>query len=191
MIQYCSHCGQTMSPGARNLRIFTLENMLTMSSNTIVAMASQLSEAEEQERAFSAKVRWDQKGKKVFWLIFDLPFSTLLISLFCNPFNILGYWNSRTLICFRRKKKDEVYGYGRRKKNLDLFPVICLFLNVKLPLFSQISCTSDLWTTSGMPLTLLVQPLVLPHPSEDPIQVINNYFISSIYIYYYHVSNML
>ncbi|XP_052621536.1 protein transport protein Sec24-like CEF [Lactuca sativa] len=38
---------------------------------------------------------------------------------------------------------------------------------------NQIPCTSDLLTTSGMPLALLVQPLALPHPSEEPIQVVD------------------
>ncbi|KAI7733415.1 hypothetical protein M8C21_023281 [Ambrosia artemisiifolia] len=37
------------------------------------------------------------------------------------------------------------------------------------PLF-QIACTSDLLTTSGMQLALLIHPLALPHPSEEPIQ---------------------
>ncbi|CAH1447558.1 unnamed protein product [Lactuca virosa] len=35
---------------------------------------------------------------------------------------------------------------------------------------NQIPCTSDLLNTSGMQLALLVQPLALPHPSEEPIQ---------------------
>nr|XP_043619292.1 protein transport protein Sec24-like At4g32640 [Erigeron canadensis] len=38
---------------------------------------------------------------------------------------------------------------------------------------NQIACTSDLLTTSGMQLALLVQPLALPHPSEDPIQIVD------------------
>lgn len=38
---------------------------------------------------------------------------------------------------------------------------------------NQIPCTSDLLTTSGMQLALLVQPLALPHPSEEPIQVVD------------------
>ncbi|KAI3709655.1 hypothetical protein L2E82_39421 [Cichorium intybus] len=38
---------------------------------------------------------------------------------------------------------------------------------------NQIPCTSDLLTTSGMPLALLVQPLALPHPSEEPIQIVD------------------
>ncbi|KAL8236458.1 hypothetical protein R6Q59_017539 [Mikania micrantha] len=38
---------------------------------------------------------------------------------------------------------------------------------------NQIACTSDLLTTSGMQLALLVQPLGLPHPSEEPIQIVD------------------
>ncbi|QHN92582.1 Chromosome-associated kinesin [Arachis hypogaea] len=49
----------SMSPGARNSRIFALENMLSTSSTTLVTMASQLSEAEERERVFSGKGRWN------------------------------------------------------------------------------------------------------------------------------------
>lgn len=49
-----------MSPGARNSRIFALENMLSTSSSALVSMASQLSEAEERERGFSGKGRWNQ-----------------------------------------------------------------------------------------------------------------------------------
>ncbi|CAN8264877.1 unnamed protein product [Cochlearia groenlandica] len=45
-----------MSPGARNSRIFALENMLVTSSNTLVSMASQLSEAE----VVGGRGRWNQ-----------------------------------------------------------------------------------------------------------------------------------
>ncbi|XP_022768178.1 protein transport protein Sec24-like At4g32640 isoform X2 [Durio zibethinus] len=38
---------------------------------------------------------------------------------------------------------------------------------------NQIPCTVDLLTTSAMQLALLVQPMALPHPSEDPIQVVD------------------
>ncbi|XP_043719097.1 protein transport protein Sec24-like At4g32640 isoform X2 [Telopea speciosissima] len=38
---------------------------------------------------------------------------------------------------------------------------------------NQIPCSGDLLTTSGMQLALMVQPLALPHPSEEPIQVID------------------
>lgn len=49
-----------MSPGARNSRIFALDNMLATSSSTMVSMASQLSEAEERERGFNGRGRWNQ-----------------------------------------------------------------------------------------------------------------------------------
>jgi len=49
-----------MSPNARIARIVSLESMISISSNTLVAMASQLSEAEERERAFSGRTRWNQ-----------------------------------------------------------------------------------------------------------------------------------
>ncbi|KAL2539649.1 Protein transport protein Sec24-like [Abeliophyllum distichum] len=38
---------------------------------------------------------------------------------------------------------------------------------------NQIPCTVDLLSTSAMQLALLVQPLALPHPSEEPIQVVD------------------
>ncbi|CAM0950023.1 unnamed protein product [Alopecurus aequalis] len=38
---------------------------------------------------------------------------------------------------------------------------------------NQIPCTGDLVTTSGMPLALMVQPFALPHPSEEPIQLVD------------------
>ncbi|KAL2324013.1 hypothetical protein Fmac_023071 [Flemingia macrophylla] len=38
---------------------------------------------------------------------------------------------------------------------------------------NQVPCTADLLTTSGMQLAMLVQPLALPHPSEEPIQVVD------------------
>ncbi|GLT85060.1 hypothetical protein SLE2022_032620 [Rubroshorea leprosula] len=38
---------------------------------------------------------------------------------------------------------------------------------------NQIPCTADLLSTSGMQLALLVQPLALSHPSEEPIQVVD------------------
>ncbi|KAM0017278.1 putative Zinc finger, Sec23/Sec24-type [Helianthus debilis subsp. tardiflorus] len=36
-----------------------------------------------------------------------------------------------------------------------------------------IPCTSDLLNSSGMQLALLVQPLALPHLSEEPIQIVD------------------
>ncbi|KAL8141125.1 hypothetical protein V2J09_007146 [Rumex salicifolius] len=50
----------SMSSNTRMSRIASLENMLGISSNSLVAMASQLSEAEERERAFSSRGRWNQ-----------------------------------------------------------------------------------------------------------------------------------
>nr|WDD38968.1 transport protein Sec24 [Fagopyrum tataricum] len=38
---------------------------------------------------------------------------------------------------------------------------------------NQIPCTKDLLATSGIQLALLVQPFSLPHPSEEPIQVVD------------------
>ncbi|TYH82951.1 hypothetical protein ES332_D02G097600v1 [Gossypium tomentosum] len=43
----------------------------------------------------------------------------------------------------------------------------------ELSLRKYIPCTADLLTTSSMQLALLVQPMALPHPSEDPIQVLD------------------
>ncbi|KAJ4900353.1 P-loop containing nucleoside triphosphate hydrolases superfamily protein [Raphanus sativus] len=70
----------TMSPGARNSRIFALENMLATSSNTLVSMASQLSEAEERERVFGGKGRWNQvrtlgEAKSIMNYLFNLASS--------------------------------------------------------------------------------------------------------------------
>lgn len=50
----------SMSPNARMARISSLENMLSMSSNALLAMASQLSEAEERERCLISRGRWNQ-----------------------------------------------------------------------------------------------------------------------------------
>ncbi|XP_048335456.1 kinesin-like protein KIN-4A [Ziziphus jujuba] len=50
----------SMSPDARMARIGSLENMLNMSSNALMAMASQLSEAEERERSLAGRGRWNQ-----------------------------------------------------------------------------------------------------------------------------------
>ncbi|KAI3922433.1 hypothetical protein MKX01_006122 [Papaver californicum] len=50
----------SISPNARTARIESLESMLSISSNTLVAMAAQLSAAEERERAFNSRGRWNQ-----------------------------------------------------------------------------------------------------------------------------------
>uniref|UniRef100_J3LGZ8 Kinesin motor domain-containing protein n=1 Tax=Oryza brachyantha TaxID=4533 RepID=J3LGZ8_ORYBR len=52
-------CPQAMSPSARSSRISALENMLSSSSSAMVSMASQLSEAEERERSFNGRGRWN------------------------------------------------------------------------------------------------------------------------------------
>ncbi|PHU20482.1 Kinesin-like protein FRA1 [Capsicum chinense] len=74
-------CPQKMSPGARNSRIFALENMLATSSSTLVSMASQLSEAEERERTFSGRGRWNQvrslaDAKNIMNFLFNLASSS-------------------------------------------------------------------------------------------------------------------
>ncbi|OIS97045.1 kinesin-like protein kin-4a [Nicotiana attenuata] len=50
----------SMSPNARMARIASLGNMLSISSKSLVAMDSQLSEAEERDRAFSNRGCWNQ-----------------------------------------------------------------------------------------------------------------------------------
>ena len=49
-----------MSPNARMERITSLENMLSMSSNALTAMASQLLDAEQRERGLVGRGRWNQ-----------------------------------------------------------------------------------------------------------------------------------
>ncbi|KAE8731288.1 P-loop containing nucleoside triphosphate hydrolases superfamily protein isoform 2 [Hibiscus syriacus] len=75
------YCPETMSPGARGSRIFALENMLGATSSTLVAMASQLSEAEERERIFSGRGRWNQvrslaDAKNIMNYLFNLASSS-------------------------------------------------------------------------------------------------------------------
>ncbi|ESW27894.1 hypothetical protein PHAVU_003G241500 [Phaseolus vulgaris] len=50
----------SMSPNAKVERIASLENMLSMSSVALKAMASQLTEAEERERSLNNRGRWNQ-----------------------------------------------------------------------------------------------------------------------------------
>ncbi|KNA10715.1 hypothetical protein SOVF_141490 [Spinacia oleracea] len=76
-----SECPETMSPGARNSRIYALENMLATSSSTLVSMASQLSEAEERERVFNGRGRWNQvrslaEAKSLMNYLFNLASSS-------------------------------------------------------------------------------------------------------------------
>lgn len=70
-----------MSPSARSSRISALENMLATSSSTLVSMASQLSEAEERERLFSGRGRWNQvrslaEAKNAMNYLFNLASSS-------------------------------------------------------------------------------------------------------------------
>lgn len=58
--------------------------MVTISSNTLVAMASQLSEAEERERAFSGRGRWNQlrsmaEAKSLLQYIFNVAADARLV----------------------------------------------------------------------------------------------------------------
>ncbi|RZC48473.1 hypothetical protein C5167_016901 [Papaver somniferum] len=50
----------SMTPNTRMSRIASLESMMSISSNALVAMASQLSEAGERERAFTGRGHWNQ-----------------------------------------------------------------------------------------------------------------------------------
>ena len=73
-----------MSPGARNSRIYALEKMIATSSTTLLSMASQLSEAEERERIFSGKGRWNQvrslpEAKNLMNHLFNLASSSTII----------------------------------------------------------------------------------------------------------------
>ncbi|KAE8653961.1 Kinesin-like protein FRA1 [Hibiscus syriacus] len=60
LMNFTFYRASSLSPNARVARIYSLENMLSISSNSLVAMASQLSEAEERERAFTNRGRWNQ-----------------------------------------------------------------------------------------------------------------------------------
>ncbi|XVE55606.1 hypothetical protein DITRI_Ditri03aG0172400 [Diplodiscus trichospermus] len=75
------YCPDTMSPGARNSRIFALENMHAATSSTLVSMASQLSEAEEREHIFSGRGRWNHvrslaDAKNIMNYLFNLASSS-------------------------------------------------------------------------------------------------------------------
>ncbi|MCI29763.1 chromosome-associated kinesin KIF4A-like protein, partial [Trifolium medium] len=65
-----------MSPDAKVARIASLENMLGMSSAALKAMTSQLTEAEERERALNNRGRWNQlrsmgEAKNVLQYLFN------------------------------------------------------------------------------------------------------------------------
>ncbi|GFP89555.1 chromosome-associated kinesin kif4 [Phtheirospermum japonicum] len=86
--QNLSKFPQAMSPGARNSRVLALENMLSTSSSALVSMASQLSEAEERERAFSGRGRWNQvrslaEAKNLMNFLFNVASSSS-----CLPLNL-------------------------------------------------------------------------------------------------------
>ncbi|KAI3700268.1 hypothetical protein L2E82_44890 [Cichorium intybus] len=49
----------SLPPNARISRISLLENMFSISSNSLLSMTSQLSEAEERERGFANRGRWN------------------------------------------------------------------------------------------------------------------------------------
>ncbi|KAG8369179.1 hypothetical protein BUALT_Bualt15G0124300 [Buddleja alternifolia] len=79
--QNLSECPETMSPGARKSRISALKNMQATSSSALISMLSQLSEAEERERAFSGRGRWNQvrslaEAKNIMNFLFNLAASS-------------------------------------------------------------------------------------------------------------------
>ncbi|XP_022849582.1 kinesin-like protein KIN-4C isoform X1 [Olea europaea var. sylvestris] len=79
--QYLSQGPQTMSPCARNSRIVALENMVATASSTLISMSSQLSEAEERERAFNGRGRWNHvrslaEAKNIMNFLFNLTSSS-------------------------------------------------------------------------------------------------------------------
>lgn len=97
LIKNCvlSDCPQTMSPSARNSRISALENMLATSSTNLVTMASQLSEAEERERVFSGRGRWNQvrslaEAKNVMNHLFNLASSSRYLHK--NPMHLSSHF---------------------------------------------------------------------------------------------------
>ncbi|RWW24030.1 hypothetical protein GW17_00011703 [Ensete ventricosum] len=84
----------SLSPNARLARITSLENMVSISSNTLVAMASQLSEAEERERAFAGHGRWSQlrsmgEAKNLLHYIFNVAADARLCSMFFSIFSLM------------------------------------------------------------------------------------------------------
>ncbi|OAE24281.1 hypothetical protein AXG93_1052s1040 [Marchantia polymorpha subsp. ruderalis] len=76
MLQSAVNPSPSMSPGARSARIRLLETLLNSSSSALVAMASQLSEAEERERIYGGRARWQHlrsmgDAKSLLQLTFD------------------------------------------------------------------------------------------------------------------------
>ncbi|KAI3516820.1 hypothetical protein L1887_15889 [Cichorium endivia] len=60
----------SLPPNARISRISSLENVFSISSNPLVSMTSQLSEAEERECGFANRGRWNHLRSmgNIFWL---------------------------------------------------------------------------------------------------------------------------
>ena len=73
-----------MSQNARHAKIGMLENILNISSSTLVDMASQQWEEEERERAFIGHARWNQ-----LWTMGD---ATNLLHYFFNASTCARYW---------------------------------------------------------------------------------------------------
>lgn len=89
-----------MSQSARLARISSLENMVAVSSNTLVAMAAQLSEAEERDRAFTGRGRWNQlrslgDAKCLLQYMFNVAADSRFEVLIFNPnIMILGFFST-------------------------------------------------------------------------------------------------
>lgn len=62
--------------------------------------------------------------------------------------------------------------------------IIIIFVSLLIFFFLtfQIPCTADLLTTSGMQLALMVQPLAIPYPSEETVQVLHDYLYVKLYV---------
>jgi hypothetical protein len=102
-----------LSPNARQARIASLESMVTISSNTLVAMASQLSEAEERERAFSGRSRWNQlrsmgEAKSLLQYVFNVAADARLsfFWFFISCYDMSYTSGSSQLVMFGTKKSS-------------------------------------------------------------------------------------
>ncbi|KAF7830599.1 kinesin-like protein KIN-4A isoform X1 [Senna tora] len=104
----------SMSPNARMARIASLENMLSISSNSLVAMASQLSEAEERERAFTNRGRWNQlrsmgEAKNLLQYMFNSAAdASSMLDCFELPYVLPGDQNIFLLRCQLWEKDMEI-----------------------------------------------------------------------------------
>lgn len=66
--------------------------------------------------------------------------------------------------------------YFSRLLDAYLMGIIIIFVSLLIFFLTfQIPCTADLLTTSGMQLALMVQPLAIPYPSEETVQVMHDY----------------